>query len=275
MIKAAYVQTPTTVNELTLYDVAGGFPNTLCLATDDGYLPLDEPGEPFDSGLRLMADNGHVYQVCSALTGNILLMRMVADNLLVPLDDIGDAYAALAYVLGNSRVKLGNGGAVSVLAPAGQSMVTQLLLFGAGIKLELDNSVTLKSSKNGWNISPVGGDRQVLGRILLLKLVPGRRFTLTVDGSGWPDDGEPVHAGLALGYAVEALPKAVTTVEPVCAAPSWCAWVHGQGLTYITDDANLVDAWRSARERIAYKGGNKKCSYFSMTDVKTVGKKRR
>ncbi len=273
-MNTVYVRTKTAVNELTTHTTTNGFPSALCLATEDGYLPLDEPGVDFDSGLRLTLDNGHVYQVCSALTGNLLTMQLVADNLIVPLDDIGDAYSALAHVLGKSRVKLGNGGAITVLAPAGKTMITQLLLFGAGIELQLDNNVTLKSNKNGWNISQVGGDKQRLGRVLLLKLVPGRRFTLTVDNSGWPDDEEPVHAGIALGYTVEALPKAVTTVEPVCNAPSWCMWIHGRGLVYVTDDPVSIDTWRSARERIAYKGGNKKCSYFSMTDVKTVNKRR-
>jgi len=266
---ALFVRANGRTAEVTLHRTAGGFPANECIATPRGYAALDEPGVEFDSGLRVTLTNGKVKQVCAGLTGNLLLTRLPADNALFVMDDLDAAYAGLTKLLGRGRVGLGNGGVLRVTAPPTRSMITKLLIFGRGIRLELDNNVTLESSKNGWNMSPVGGDRQRLGRVLLLGMIPGRRFTMSVDTDAWKND-DAVHAGIALGYAVEALPKAVTSLEPVCSAPSWCMYKRGAGFTYVHSDEELMPTWQAARELILYKGGSKRCSYFSMGDVTAV-----
>ena len=141
--------------ELAMYHNTRCFPDParyLRVTTKDGgvkgYLPLDEVGAEYDSGLRWTeAATGRVYQVCMKAATNVFRDTVHADNAVI-LCTSNDVLRAGLRSLFDERVTNEVSGPVHMTSPGPRSGVTQMLVVGLDFRIAVDDvSMTTSAGK--------------------------------------------------------------------------------------------------------------------------------
>lgn len=256
MAKTVFMDIEGKVSELALYKITDIFPfPDKYLTVDIGdehnwYIPLDEPGSEFDSGIRY-SDGDKVYQVCTRCPMSIISQFLNGYNCIISCDDTFEEQ--LSFIFEGRMYK--ENGKIKLIAPGEKSEISKLFLCGTDIIVSYDN-IEISTRKHAYGTS--SRNTADTAHAILVKMKPGTVYTIS-----YKNLTNTCKNFIFLGRDIENLPEHAGSYEKLYNL-NYLVY-NGERLEEITEKTEHINMFNFIKSDIlGDKESRNKYNYFNL-----------
>jgi len=263
------------IYDCVIYDSTDEFPykqhiNIKLPSGKIGYLVLDDVGNEYDSGLRILDNKSNTYQVCTQYVVDITKKYLTQDNYLINIVDYNYLYTSFKNIFGSKRVQLDKD-CIYITTPSIKSGITKMLMIGLNISISFDD-ITLTTYNNGICNSDYGAANSFCAKTMLVKFEERKQYKIEfADSYSTIHYTSNIKNGLYLGKDVELLAEKSSTYSNLLKTNSYCLTDPNTGLISngVTSTDNMYNWVNNSKNLwLAYPKSEQTYNYFELENFK-------
>ena len=249
-----------------------------------GYLPLDEVGSEYDSGLRYTENNGKIWQICTNVVYNLILQYFVDDNFYINTYDWNYVYTAFRKIFAG-RVRRGTN-CLYLTTPHVDCGITKMFMIGLDLRIswtsaddkDFKKAVTLSTWEDGLNATSYGGDEKRKANAMLVKFQPRRVYKIEFFDSRRKvkyHDNERIKGCFIFGKDVEKLEEKTSSYQSLIDTDSYCTCdVDTMDVEHASNKmAKYYDEVQELKEKwLEYTNSKFMYNYYDLVNQKIIKK---